>query len=79
MRTLPCKECGNLYTDNIDPKVNESKGGYIICAYCAMSSKPSAPVVEQISSKEFAEEIGAEYIGEPEEKGGVKWKKKGGK
>lgn len=36
-RSLPCKICGQLYTDNIDPRVNLDKGGYIVCARCTMA------------------------------------------
>jgi len=45
-RTLPCKICGELYTDNIDPAVDPAKGGYIICARCTMklADAPAAEV-----------------------------------
>ena len=42
-RTLPCKICGEPYTDRIDPKVNPEKGGYIICAKCSMSLADAYP------------------------------------
>lgn len=35
-RTLNCEVCFEPYTDNIDPRVDVNKGGYIICPYCAM-------------------------------------------
>ena len=36
MRTIRCSECFRPYTDNIDSKLDESKGGYIICSRCIM-------------------------------------------
>ena len=35
-RTIPCKVCGEPYTDIIDPAVDPKKGGYIICPRCLM-------------------------------------------
>ena len=48
MKTLPCKICGRLYTDNITEKVNPDKGGYIICSRCAMID----PTAEKEEEKE---------------------------
>lgn len=35
-RSLPCKICGLVYTDNIDPAIDPDKGDCIICARCTM-------------------------------------------
>jgi len=51
MRTLPCKECGEPYTDRIDPRVDLAKGGYIICAYCAMGVKRDKAFNEKRNSR----------------------------
>ena len=51
MRTLPCKECGQPYTDRIDPRVDPANGGYIICAYCAMGVKRDKAFNEKRNSR----------------------------
>ena len=42
-RTLPCKICGQPYTDHINPAVDPEKGGYIICARCSMRLADAPP------------------------------------
>jgi len=63
-RTLPCKICGELYTDNIDPVVDSTRGGYIICARCTMKlAVAPAPeveidpdtLIEAINNRQFAQ------------------------
>jgi len=63
-RTLPCKICGELYTDCIDPRVNLERGGYIICARCTirLADAPAPEVefdpdalVDAISNKKLAQ------------------------
>ena len=56
-RTLPCKICGELYTDNIDPAVDPAKGGYIICAKCTMKSADAKPEEKNISPDDFIKAI----------------------
>ena len=56
-KTLPCKICGEPYTDNIDPKVDKARGGYIICARCTMKlADAPAPEVE-IDPQELVDAI----------------------
>ena len=56
-RTLPCKICGELYTDNIDPKVDPAKGGYIISARCTMKLADAPPPEVEIDPQELVDAI----------------------
>ena len=56
-RTLPCKICGELYTDNIDPAVDPAKGGYIICAKCTMKLADAEPEEKNMSPDDFIKAI----------------------
>ena len=56
-RTLPCKICGELYTDNIDPAVDPARGGYIICARCTMKLAAAKPQEKSISPDDFIKAI----------------------
>ena len=56
-RTLPCKICGEPYTDNIDPRVDPAKGGFIICARCTMKLADAKPEEKNISPDDFMKAI----------------------
>jgi DNA-binding XRE family transcriptional regulator len=56
-RTLPCKICAELYTDNIDPAVDSGRGGYIICARCTMKLAAAKPEEKSISPDDFIKAI----------------------
>lgn len=56
-RTLPCKICGEPYTDNIDPTVDPERGGYVICARCSMRLADAPPPEVEIDSQELIEAI----------------------
>ena len=56
-RTLPCKICGELYTDRIDPKVNPEKGGYIVCARCSMKLADAPPPEVVIDPEKLVDAI----------------------
>jgi DNA-binding XRE family transcriptional regulator len=56
-RTLPCKICGELYTDNIDPAVDPGRGGYIICARCTMRLADAPAAEVEIDPQELVDAI----------------------
>ncbi len=56
-RKLPCKNCGELYTDNIDPAVDPAKGGYIICAICTIRIADAKPEEKSISPDDFIKAV----------------------
>ena len=56
-KTLPCKICGEPYTDNIDPKVDPAKGGYIICVRCTMKLADTPPPEVEIDPQELVDAI----------------------
>jgi DNA-binding XRE family transcriptional regulator len=56
-RTLPCKICGELYTDNIDPAADPARGGYIICARCTMKLAAAKPEEKNMSPDDFIKAI----------------------
>ena len=44
-RTLPCRICGEPYTDRFDPAVDPARGGYVICPLCAMRPDEAKEIV----------------------------------
>ena len=64
MRTLPCRDCGLLYTDNISDKVNLDKGGYIVCNRCSNMLPNMQPHIKSKPPVKWKKKLLTEYAEE---------------